>query len=74
MDEAACVLSLMARREHLLATELMLLRDGLELPLPVLSLTRSIHESLLNVCWLIDTEVATEQRVARLGAGHGSHL
>lgn len=61
----ACLLNVLAGREHLYGLHAVISSEGPTLPFPAMALARSVHEALLNVCWLIDTEVSTEQRFAR---------
>lgn len=35
------------------------------LPIPAMSLARSIYEGVVQVCWLLDAEVSTEHRLVR---------
>lgn len=61
----ACLLNVLAGREHLYGLHAVLSSEGPMLPFPAMALARSVHEALLDVCWLIDAEVSTEQRLAR---------
>ncbi|MFC7959064.1 hypothetical protein [Rhodococcoides kroppenstedtii] len=55
---------LWAAREHSVALERLLEAPEL-LPIPTTSLVRSIHEALLEVCWLSDPDVPPARRLAR---------
>ncbi len=54
-------------REHSVAVERLLEADEI-LPVPMMSLVRSIHEALLEACWLSDPDLSCEARLARAGA------
>lgn len=54
-------------REHSVAVERLLEADEI-LPVPMMSLVRSIHEALLEACWLSDPEVSCETRLARIAS------
>lgn len=54
-------------REHSIAIETLLDADEI-LPIPMMSLVRSVHEALLEVCWLTDPAIGSDQRIARAAA------
>lgn len=60
----AVALNMHAALEHLKGVRTILSEDEL-LPLPAMSLARSVYEAVINTCWLMDVEVSTEQRLAR---------
>lgn len=53
--------------EYVKALELILEQDEL-LPIPMMSIVRSVQEGLLEVCWATDPSVASPLRVARSAA------
>jgi len=53
--------------EHARALEVLLVGQDI-LPVPSLTVGRSIHEALLVVCWCADPAISTEARLARAGA------
>ncbi len=54
-------------REHSVAIEVLLDAEEI-LPIPMMSLVRSVHEALLEVCWLTDPTLDSDQRIARAAA------
>ncbi|WP_458683739.1 hypothetical protein [Prescottella equi] len=54
--------------EHSIALEILLGNDANLLPIPMMSLVRSIQEALLEVCWVVDPGLAPELRLARCAA------
>mgnify|MGYP006976755258 CR=1 FL=1 len=60
----ATTLNLRAAGEHLTGVSVVLQAERL-LPLPAMALARSVYESVVNTCWLVDAEVSAEQRLAR---------
>ena len=68
---------LRSAHEHVQAIET-LLRANEMLPIPAMTLVRSIHESVLMICWLTDPALAPVQRLTRAAAlrltqSQGSH-
>ncbi|MCC4306317.1 hypothetical protein [Rhodococcus sp. 3-2] len=54
-------------REHSVAIEILLDAEEI-LPIPMMSLVRSVHEALLEACWLTDPAIGSDQRIARAAA------
>ncbi|MFT8178363.1 hypothetical protein ACLXNF_12330 [Mycobacteroides chelonae] len=54
-------------REHSVAIEILLDAEEI-LPIPMMSLVRSVHEALLEVCWITDPTIDSDQRIARAAA------
>ncbi|MET3642778.1 hypothetical protein ABIC73_004381 [Prescottella equi] len=54
--------------EHSIALEILLGNDANLLPIPMMSLVRSIQEALLEVCWAVDPGLTPELRLARCAA------
>lgn len=60
----SCRLDVRSAHEHLRGVAVLIAVDEL-LPLPMLAVARSVYEAVLNTCWLLDSEVTTELRLAR---------
>lgn len=63
----SCALSIVAAREHGEALRILASGDEL-LPAPGMALARSVCEAVINVCWLLDAEATSEERLARWAA------
>ena len=68
---------LRSAHEHVQAIETLLGADEM-LPIPAMTLVRSIHESVLTICWLTDPLLAPAERLTRVAAlrltqSQGSH-
>lgn len=59
------ILNALMAVEQQLESLSMILQSKLELPLPLMGCARSIHESILMVCWLSDHEASSEERSIR---------
>lgn len=60
----ACAFNILAAREHAEALRLVIAGSEL-LPLPAMSLARSVFEAVMNTCWLLDAEATSAERLAR---------
>ena len=60
----SCALNVFAAHEHAQALRIVAMGDEL-LPIPAMSLARSVLEAVINTCWLLDAEACSEERLAR---------